>query len=254
MSDHSLDSSITPEQAVSTDGEQKRIYIKNLFDSISHKYDLVNDLISLGGTTRWRNRALKMLKPPPGGKVLDVGTGTGDIPAFLLRVRPDLVVEGIDISGEMLVLARRKCPKAKFRESDATSIDAADNSYIVVTNAFVLRNLQDLRAGLHEMVRVLKPGGTLMCLDTFAPRRRSLWFGLMKIWLKYIAPAIAAIFTRFAPYQYLAASILSFEKRGEVQSILKSLGCSVEVKEMSFGTVVCILAKKADSIKSVRDE
>lgn len=233
-----------PLHAVQASGDSKKQYVKKIFDDISNRYDLVNELISLGGTTRWRRRALMLAKLPKIGRLLDIGTGTGDIPCELARLRPNLKVDGIDISQQMLGIAKRKCEKANFFVSDATCISADDESYDAVTNAYVLRNVQDLEKALGEMVRVMKPGGVLMSLDTFAPGEDCLMHGLMRVWLKHIVPNIAGMFTMREPYQYLAESIIAFEKRKTVRKTLESLGCKVEMHEIEFCTVVCVIARK----------
>ncbi len=218
--------------------------IKKMFDSIAERYDEVNDLISLGATTWWRVRSLKAVEFPRGARVLDVGTGTGWIPRYLLSRRPDLEVTGVDVSEGMLAVARKRCPAARFETADAAALPFADGSFDVVTSAFVLRNVADREGSLREMVRVTAPGGTIMALDTFAPRRGNAWRAPMKIWLEKVMPFLASLRSRRDAYAYLADSILAFEERDKVREALASSGCEVKVLDLGFDTALCFKAKK----------
>jgi demethylmenaquinone methyltransferase / 2-methoxy-6-polyprenyl-1,4-benzoquinol methylase len=232
----------TPEDAVRMSGESKKAFIKNLFDSIACKYDYMNNLISAGGTTRWRKYALGKLNMPQGASVLDVGTGTGWLPIYLADKRNDLDVTGFDISEGMLKIAREKCPTAKFLTADATAMPFPDCSFDLVMSAFVIRNLQDSEAAVTEMARVVKSGGRVLILGTFSPKGIAAPF--MRWWLRKVVPRLAVKEAR-EHYRYLAASIIRLDKRQEIADLLERCGCEIEfASDIELGTVHMIIARK----------
>ncbi|GAB4158268.1 MAG: bifunctional demethylmenaquinone methyltransferase/2-methoxy-6-polyprenyl-1,4-benzoquinol methylase UbiE [Planctomycetota bacterium] len=236
---------MTPRQAAISSGDTKRKFVSALFDRIASRYDLANDIITLCSIDRWRRNALRDLDIPEGAVLLDVGTGTGKIPEYLAQHRPDLKITGIDISREMLAIASRKNQKANFLYADATMLPFEDESFDCVVSAFVFRNLQDRPAALKEMFRVLRPGGDVILLDTFFPRKGNLWRVPMRLWLRHIAPVLVAPFSGFSDYRYLAESILEMNDWDAVVRMFEDAGFqSVSIKALSMGTVARIRGTK----------
>ncbi|MFA4986247.1 MAG: ubiquinone/menaquinone biosynthesis methyltransferase [Candidatus Brocadiia bacterium] len=248
MTDRVSDSrvSCSPEEATRLSGNVRREYVKNLFDNLSGKYDFMNNIVSLWGTSRWRAKALKQFMIANGDRLLDVGTGTGLLPCYLAKQRPDLDVTGVDISKGMLSVASKRCPNAVFMVADATALPFENGSFGSVCSAFVIRNLQDRTTALSEMARVLKPNGRMMILDSFAPLG---WRSpMMRFWLRSIMPVVASVFTDNRPYKYLAASICGPDLRPELTRTLVDLGLEIEYDgDIELGTIHLLVARKPAS-------
>src|SRR3712207_6133112 len=151
-----------------------------MFDRIAGVYDLMNGVMTAGMHHRWRARAADLARVGAGSRVLDVATGTGDLAIELASRGADVV--GMDFSEEMLVLARRKAPSLTFAAGDAQALAYESDSFDAATVGFGARNFGDLRLGLSEMARVVKPGGRVVVLEITTPTKPplstffSLWF------------------------------------------------------------------------------
>ena len=155
-------------------------------------------------------------------------------------------VEGLDCSPVMLAEASARLPGRRFTRGDACALPYGDASFDVVTTVFTLRNFPDLQASLKEMVRVLRPGGTLLIVDAFPPAD-GLMRRLLALWLNCVVPLLAALVTRRdpKPYRYLAASIQQTVAVEAVASALRDAGCdAVTVRTFTFGAAARVLATK----------
>ncbi len=222
--------------------------VGRMFGRIAPRYDLLNRLISLGMDRRWR-RAAAAAAQPDEGRALDVGAGTGDL-TLELRRRGAVHVIGLDLSPEMLTAARSKAAAAGHREvswalGNALHLPFPESTFDCVTNAFLLRNLADLRAGLAEMARVLKPGGRLVCLDMTQPPPGP--FGaLYRLYFNRIVPPLAgAISGDPAAYRYLPNSLKGFPNAKKLAAILSEVGLTqVRVLRLGGGAVALHRALK----------
>ena len=219
-----------------------------MFGRIVPRYDLLNRLMSLGMDVRWR-RWTATAVAPRGGLALDVGTGTGDLALELRRQGAQLVV-GVDFSPRMLAEA---CRKAEARDlgglawalADALHLPFPDDTFDCVVNAFVLRNLVDLPAGLAEMARVLLPGGRLACLDMTQPPAGP--FGrLYRLYFNRLVPPLAGLISGdMAAYRYLPDSLQGFPDARSLAALLERLGLAqVQVRLLGGGVVALHLACK----------
>ncbi len=203
--------------------------VRRMFGRIVPRYDLLNRLISLGMDSRWR-RAAAAAAHPAGCLALDVGTGTGELALELRRQGAARVVGG-DFSGEMLATASAKATAAGYAGLswalvDALALPFPEDTFDCVTNAFLLRNLGDLRAGLAEMARVLKPGGRLVCLDATRPPPGPFGW-LYRLYFSHLLPPLAgAISGDRAAYRYLSDSVEGFLKAPNIAAILADIGLS----------------------------
>lgn len=176
------------------------------FDKIARDYDRMNRLMTLGMDCRWRKRAVRGLK----GDVLDVACGTGDMVLELLKQGAD--VTGVDLSEEMLAIAKRKVKSGKWKVADAEQLPFGDASFDAVTCAFGVRNFVHLEQGLNEMLRVLKPGGQLVVLELATPDS-PLVKPFYNLYTRRIIPWLGSrIAGNREAYTYLPASIERFPK------------------------------------------
>lgn len=208
------------------------------FDEIARDYDRMNHLMTAGLDRCWRKRAVQGLH----GKVLDVACGTGDMVVELLRTRhaASLQVTGVDLSEEMLAIAKRKAPQAEYRLADAEHLPFGDASFDAVTCAFGVRNFVHLEQGLGEMVRVLKPGGRMAILELATPDNPFIRF-FYNIYTRRIIPWLGSrIAGNRDAYTYLPSSIERFPKGAAMVDKLKAAGGrEVKQRKLTFG--VCRL-------------
>lgn len=176
------------------------------FDTIARTYDRLNRLMTFGLDRRWRKRALRGIQ----GNVLDVACGTGDMAVSL--VERGCTVTGVDISEEMLAIARQKAPMVTFMIADAEHLPFPDASFDAVTCAFGVRNFVHLEQGLNEMLRVLKPGGQLVILELATPDSPVVK-PFYNLYTRRIIPWLGShIAGNREAYTYLPASIERFPK------------------------------------------
>lgn len=211
-----------------------------MFGRIAHRYDLLNRVLSLGQDARWRRLvALRVAEVEPEW-VLDVCSGTGDI---ALGLEPGPIIIGADFSLPMLSLARAKASKLSYplrlSVADALALPMADASVDVVTVAFGVRNFENLEQGLGELIRVLRPGGTLLVLEFSHPR--GLFGPFLGWWVRTIPPRVGRIISGDPEaYRYLPASVGAFADADTMCGILGGLGLEdVSAKPLTGG--VCTL-------------
>lgn len=213
-----------------------------MFDRLVPRYDLVNTLMSLGQHRRWRRQATR-LASPRAAQALDVATGTGDLAVELARAGAKTVV-GVDFSPRMLEAARRKVAAANLGarvqlvEADALALPFGDGTFDCVASAFLLRNLTDLRAGLREMRRVLRPGGRVVALEiTRAPAG---WVGRAAAgYFRRVLPLIGGLVSgHWAAYRYLPASLDPFPSSDALQRLFAEAGFeAVQHRRTGLGLV-----------------
>lgn len=229
-------------------GEQ----VERMFDSIAPTYDFLNHALSLGIDKRWRRAAVKELAKHNPGTLLDVATGTGDFALLFARSLSTKEIVGADLSEGMLEVARHKTDKAgmaervRFVKEDCLHLSFPSDRFDAVTVAYGIRNFADLDAGLKEMCRVMKPGGTLIILELTTPRRFPMK-QLFKFHSKVLMPAAGKFVARDTKaYQYLPATMAVFPQGEEMTTILKRAGFSeVKFKRFTFGLSTLYTATKA---------
>jgi demethylmenaquinone methyltransferase / 2-methoxy-6-polyprenyl-1,4-benzoquinol methylase len=197
--------------------------VERMFDRIAGPYDLMNRLMTAGLDRRWRAIAARESGVGRGATVLDACCGTGDLALELARtVGRSGQVTGLDFSAEMLTRAARKAPgedaaSVEWVRGDATAMPFKDSSFAAATIAFGLRNLPDPEAGLHELARVVRPGGRVVCLEITRPDHGALK-GFYSLWFDRGIPALGRVLDRGGAYSYLPASVRRFpgpEQLGE---------------------------------------
>lgn len=201
--------------------------VREMFDRIAPRYDLLNRVMSARQDVRWRGAAAAAADLAAGERALDVCTGTGDL-AFALadRVTPRGEVVGVDFSEAMLALARRKAAARpggiRFAAADALALPFPDGSFDASTVAFGIRNVTDLDAGLAEMARVVRPGGRVVVLEITTPSRMRAFYAL---WLDRIVPRLGRLLARErSAYGYLPASVRRFPAPPELAARMAAAG------------------------------
>jgi demethylmenaquinone methyltransferase/2-methoxy-6-polyprenyl-1,4-benzoquinol methylase len=228
---------------------EKAQRVARVFDSVAARYDLMNDLMSMGLHRVWKAVAISQANVRPGQHVLDVASGTGDLAlAFAKRVGPRGRVVMSDINGQMLTRGRNRlidqgCPVESV-VCDAEHLPFPDASFDLVTVAFGLRNMTDKQAALKEMARVLKPGGKCLVLEfskVAAPLEKIYDLYSFKV-LPWLGQKIAR---DEASYRYLAESIRMHPGPKELAEMLSSAGFDiVRFQTMSAGVVALHQAVK----------
>jgi demethylmenaquinone methyltransferase/2-methoxy-6-polyprenyl-1,4-benzoquinol methylase len=236
MSKPSLSSVLpNPQQGENT----KAVQVEQMFDRIAGKYDLLNDWISMGFHKQWKRVACQKLHLAPGGKALDICTGTGDLINYLLPlVGPQGTVDGLDFSENMLAIARQRhqnTPNVSLTQGDALQLPYPDNSFNAAIISFGLRNVTNIPQALQEMNRVLKPGGWMVNLDT-APKP---FLPGMRFYFSKIMPLIGGALARDSQaYQYLSNSTQHFLTPPELKVAFEQAGCvNVSSETLMLGSV-----------------
>jgi demethylmenaquinone methyltransferase/2-methoxy-6-polyprenyl-1,4-benzoquinol methylase len=229
-------------------GARRADQVRALFRTIARRYDLINDLQSLGLHRRWKRRLVALAQLGPGQRALDVCCGTGDVALALARTGAQ--VTGLDFSPEMLAVARRRAQTSnapvEFVQGDALALPFADATFDAVTISYGLRNLADFAAGLAEMARVLRPGGRLVVLDFGKPARRG-WRAVYFAYLRVAVPLFGWVFAgRADAYAYILESLRHYPDQAGVAELLQRQGLErVRVIELLGGAMVLHRAEKA---------
>ncbi len=229
----------------------EQIYVRSLFDSIAHRYDLLNHTLSSGIDILWRQRAIRLLQSFHPKRILDVATGTADLAIEAARLNPDQII-GIDISTKMLEIGREKIRTKKLENiitletSEAEHLRFESGSFDVVMVAFGVRNFENLELGLSEFHRVLRDGGIAMILEFSKP-----WlFPIKQLYLFYfkrLLPLLGGLLSgnRLA-YEYLPSTVETFPNGEEFCTILHSVGFAlVHCYPQTFGIASIYMAKKS---------
>jgi demethylmenaquinone methyltransferase/2-methoxy-6-polyprenyl-1,4-benzoquinol methylase len=219
-----------------------------MFDEVAPTYDFLNHLLSLGIDNYWRAAASKRAKRHLTGvrepKILDVATGTGDLAASMAKIQ-GAQVTGLDLSPEMLAIARKKYPGIKFLEGYAEKLPFDDSRFNVVSAGFGVRNFENLEQGMREFHRVLKPGGLALIIEPMIPRN-ALMKSLYLIYFKKVLPKIAGMFSKSSfAYDYLPNSVEQFPQTEAFTAILKKAGFrKADYQPMTFETSILYIAEK----------
>ncbi len=222
--------------------------VRAMFDRIAGLYDRMNTVMTAGLHHQWRRRATDLARLEPGGRALDVATGTGDL-AFELaaRVAPGGEVVGVDFSERMLELARAKADaraaslggvRVRFESGNALALAYPDGEFDAATVAFGARNFSDLDRGLAEMARVVRPGGRVVVLEITTPRRPPL-STFFDIWFDHVVPALGRVVDSQA-YTYLPSSVKRFPGPDELAARMWASGLREVRYVLTAGGIIAL--------------
>jgi len=229
----------------------KREYVKGMFNSIHRTYDILNHTLSFGIDIYWRKKALSKLTFQPGGICLDLASGTGDFGIEVYKKFKCKII-GYDFAENTLRRFRQKIKKNGFSENDfllvsgeAESLSIKPNSIDLITIAFGIRNFHDSQISLNEMYKSLKNGGILNILEFSLPKNNFIR-SVYQFYFRKVLPMIGRIISSDdSAYRYLPDSVNNFEKeKNLISEIITARFPNVEVKSFTFGVVTLYRAVK----------
>jgi len=233
--------------------QEKASLVQHVFSSVAHRYDLINDVLTVGLHRAWKRRAVRIAAPVDGTQALDLACGTGDIARLLMRKVGDSgeVVLG-DFNPTMLDATRARFanrpakPTITITQADAEDLPFADDTFDLITIGFGLRNLTDPQQALGEMLRVLRPGGKLVVLEFSTPTNKVV-SKLYDVYSFSIVPLVGGILTNDAQsYRYLVESIRMHPDQDTLMAQLEDGGLvECGYRSMSAGIVAVHWGYKA---------
>jgi demethylmenaquinone methyltransferase/2-methoxy-6-polyprenyl-1,4-benzoquinol methylase len=211
-----------------------------MFARIAGRYDLMNRLMTGGQDVGWRRQVIQLAQAPPGGKLLDLGTGTGDLAFEALRQQPALRAVGGDFTLEMMRVGRARPDGGRVRwaGTDALNLPFPDDTFDAVTSGYLMRNVTDVRRAWAEQHRVLKPGGRTVCLDTTPPPRGVLR-PFIEFHLHVVIPSLGRLVAGASDaYTYLPDSTENFLPAERLAEQMTQAGFrDVQFRRLMLGTM-----------------
>jgi demethylmenaquinone methyltransferase/2-methoxy-6-polyprenyl-1,4-benzoquinol methylase len=224
--------------------DKQRADVAAMFDGVAKRYDLFNTVLSLGQVHRWRRATVAAVAPRPGQRVLDLAAGTGTSSAALAEHGAYVVPS--DISLGMLRQGRIQQPGLDFVAGDALALPFPGDTFDAVTISYGLRNVEDTRAALAEMLRVTRPGGRVVIAEFSTPT----WSPFRHVYNNYLVaalPRIAKLSSNPVAYGYLAESILSWPDQRGLADLMGDAGwADVEWQDHAGGIVAIHRGWKAE--------
>ena len=227
--------------------DEKPAYVNHMFAQIAPTYDLMNRLMTFGQDQGWRRLMLDFCELPPHGRLLDVGTGTGDIAYEAMRHYSGVQAVGSDFTYEMMAAGVGKVPGVDlpFAQADTFHLPFPDDTFDAVVSGFLLRNVVDRQAAFREQARVTKPGGKVVCLET-APPTNAMLEPLFRFYFFNVVPFIGgAVSGDGEAYAYLPNSTVDFPEPSALQRTMELAGLrNVFYRELMMGTVAIHVGTK----------
>ena len=220
--------------------KEKTKLVQKVFSDVADNYDLMNDVMSFGAHRLWKKWFIDIVNPSSGEKIIDVGSGSGDLVLEILKRDLNLEIDMVDLNKAMLLEGKKRIKKnnVKFFQENAENLSFPDNIYDKYLISFCLRNVTDIDQSFKEAFRILKPGGQYYCLEFSRPNS----FVLANIYSYYksnIIPTFGKIFSNNRDaYNYLNESIDLFPKQDELRKRIEIAGFkSVKYKNLFDGIV-----------------
>lgn len=222
-------------------GQERAQYVQDMFARIAGRYDLMNRMMTVGQDIRWRKYVIRQTHLPPGGRLLDIATGTGDIAYEGMRQLPGIEAVGGDFTVEMMQVGRASYPERapiRWVGSDALALPFPADYFDAVTSGFLMRNVIDVAQAFREQLRVTRPGGWVVVLDS-SPPKRNLLRPFILIHLNYVIPTLGKLLTGESDaYRYLPDSTQAFLSPDALADVMRECGFDhVSYRLFMFGTV-----------------
>lgn len=243
-----LDKKVTPYKDSTLN---KKEQVEKMFDAISENYDGLNRVISFGTDIKWRKKVLAIIIDHQPESILDIATGTGDLAIKFAEKTSATKIIGLDLSEGMLSIARKKVADTElkntieFIKGDSEALPFKDNMFDAITVSFGIRNFENLEKGLSEILRIIKPKGLLVILETSVPTKFPFKQGY-QFHSKTVLPLIGKLFSKDkVAYNYLSESASVFPYGEKLNNILRKIGfINVINKPQTFGVATIYTATK----------
>mgnify|MGYP005653029097 CR=1 FL=1 len=243
-----LDKKITPYKDSTLN---KKEQVEKMFDTISENYDGLNRVISFGTDIKWRKKVLATIIEHHPESILDIATGTGDLAIKFAEKTSATKIIGLDLSEGMLSIARKKVADTElkyiieFIKGDSEALPFNNNMFDAITVSFGIRNFENLEKGLSEILRVIKPNGLFIILETSVPTKFPFKQGY-QFHSKIVLPLIGKLFSKDkVAYNYLSESASVFPYGEKLNNILRKIGfINVINKPQTFGVATIYTATK----------
>ena len=206
--------------------KEKTKLVQKVFSDVANNYDLMNDVMSFGAHRLWKKSFIDIVNPSADDKIIDVGSGSGDLVLEILKRDLNLKIDMVDLNKEMLLEGKKRIKNnnVKFFQQNAEKLSFLNNIYDKYLISFCLRNVTDIDQSFKEAFRILKPGGQYYCLEFSRPNS----FVLANIYSYYkslIIPTFGKILSNNRDaYNYLNESIDLFPKQDELKKKIESAG------------------------------
>ena len=231
-------------------GEERAQYVQNMFARIAGRYDLMNRLMTGGQDLTWRRFVIEQARLPVNGRLLDIATGTGDIALEGQKQVPGLQAVGGDFTIEMMQAGKQIPARQRIQwvGSDTLALPFPSNYFDAVTSGFLMRNVIDVRGAFREQLRVSKPGGRVVVLESSPPKQNVLR-PFIQFHLTYVIPTLGKLIAGESDaYTYLPDSTKQFQTPESLATIMWEEGyTNVYYKLFMFGTVAVHVGQKASN-------
>lgn len=228
-------------------GQERAQYVQSMFARIAGRYDLMNRLMTAGQDIKWRRYVIQQARLPENGRLLDIATGTGDIALEGLQQTAGLQAVGGDFTVEMMQAGKQLAERQPIQwvGSDTLALPFPDNTFDAVTSGFLMRNVIDVPGAFREQMRVTKPGGHVVVLES-SPPKKNLLRPFILIHLNHVIPLLGKLITGESDaYRYLPDSTQQFKSPDELADIMRETGFQdVQYKLFMFGTVAIHTGRK----------
>ncbi|HLO15195.1 MAG TPA: ubiquinone/menaquinone biosynthesis methyltransferase [Anaerolineales bacterium] len=218
-------------------GQERATYMRNMFTRIARRYDLMNRLMTGGQDLRWRKQVIQLVRLGRSSRLLDIGTGTGDLAREALTQFPQARVIAVDFTLEMMRVGQKK-GTLNFSSADALCLPFEEAAFGAVVSGFLMRNVIDLQKALQEQHRVLKKGGRIVILDTTRPKK-NLLSPFIQLHMHVLIPVFGRLLTGSRDaYRYLPETTEGFVTAEEMAARMAAVGFrKINYQRLMFGTI-----------------